>query len=294
MDFVVQHADTIRIANCSFGTVPRPDVPVELLRQATRAIVNAGVVLVASTGNNTRDIIGTDRIWGTSDDVYPAAFPETLAVSAMDDQDGLVGKDEILNEGNFSRVPHPPQDAIVVSPGAAIDVTAPGVAILSTFKDGQYALDRGTSMAAPHVSGLVGLYLLTHYVPRTAAGVRQVREALIAGAQPQSEWQTANTRDFDGNHEGLAVPSASWVPETRILSQQMTPPGFELQVATQIGWRYRYEYSPLFPASDGGGTVLPWSPLVTTNGTGFPVTVLDPGALTHPARLYRVRSEIVP
>lgn len=37
----------------------------------------------------------------------------------------------------------------------AVDFAAPGVRILSTYKDGQYAKMSGTSMAAPHVSGLL-------------------------------------------------------------------------------------------------------------------------------------------
>jgi hypothetical protein len=293
LDFVVLHSDTIRVANCSFTTISDPRVPVELLRQATRAIVDSGVVLVASAGNDGRDIMGVDGKWGTTDDTYPAAFAETLAVTAMDDQDGLVGNDTILR-ANISRVPHPPQEAIVVSPGAAIDVCAPGARILSTYMDGQYALNQGTSMAAPHVSGLVGLYLLTHDVPRTAAGVKQVREALIAGAQPQSEWQTANTRDFDHNYEGLAVPAAAWNPKARILPwlTVMTPQGLTLRVLTQAGWRHRFEYSPLPQATGGEAAALAWSLLSTTNGTGSLMTVLDPGALTQPARLYRIRSEI--
>jgi len=36
-----------------------------------------------------------------------------------------------------------------------VDFAAPGVRILSTYKDGKYARMSGTSMAAPHLAGLL-------------------------------------------------------------------------------------------------------------------------------------------
>jgi hypothetical protein len=92
---------------------------------------DAGIILVASAGNNGE--------YGGAIE-YPAKYPETIAVSAIGEDDHFA---------SFS------------SNGPEIDLTAPGVDIKSTYKNGSYRIMSGTSMSAPHVTGTVALVLNT-------------------------------------------------------------------------------------------------------------------------------------
>ena len=85
----------------------------------------------------------------------------------------------------------------VFSPGGAIDVAAPGVNILSTVPfilsgtNNAYGYFTGTSGAAPHVAGLVALYIAANGRATNAEGVYHIRQAIINASQPQSQWAAA-------------------------------------------------------------------------------------------------------
>ena len=111
------------------------------------AATDVGVVFVAAAGN---DGIDASRF-------SPANSPDTIAVSALADFDGLPGGfgeptcrvDEDDTLANFSNF------------GDTVDIAAPGVCILSTDLDDGYSIKSGTSMAAPHVSGIAALMITT-------------------------------------------------------------------------------------------------------------------------------------
>ncbi len=112
-----------QVINLSLGGPS--DTSVE--RNAVAYAVSRGVVVVAAMGND-----------GTSNPSYPAAYPDVIAVGAVDATDKL---------------------AFFSTTGPNIDVVAPGVNVLSTYWDDTYAFLQGTSMASPHVAGVAALIL---------------------------------------------------------------------------------------------------------------------------------------
>lgn len=106
----------------------------EVFRDDVRALRAAGILAVFSAGNDGPG----DATVGS-----PASYPEAFAVGATTSTDGIAAFS--------SRGPSP------VDGGLKPNVSAPGASIYSTISGGSYGYNSGTSMAAPHVSGLAAL-----------------------------------------------------------------------------------------------------------------------------------------
>lgn len=120
-----QGADLINMSIGGGGASPT-------LRNACNYALNNGALPIAAAGNN-----------GTRGVTYPAGFDSVVAVSAVNSNEQLA---------NFSQY------------GPAIEVTAPGVNVLSTVPDDigqpvQYQQLSGTSMACPSAVGVAALGL---------------------------------------------------------------------------------------------------------------------------------------
>ncbi len=144
-----------RIANYSAGRPAAGDADQPMI-DAINASGAKGLLLVASAGNN-----------GTDDDVIPFApasfsLPSMLSIAALDRKDNLAGF------SCFGR--------------KTVNLGAPGVEIYSTFagSDTDYAVEQGTSMAAPHVSGVAALTLSAH--PK--ASMAELRQRVLNSAVP--------------------------------------------------------------------------------------------------------------
>ncbi len=88
----------------------------------------AGSIVVVAAGNSNMD----------AKNYAPANTPGVITVSAVD---------TLLNRASFSNYIN----------NVEMGIAAPGVKIYSTIPGNKYAAFNGTSMAAPHVSGLIGL-----------------------------------------------------------------------------------------------------------------------------------------
>ena len=92
--------------------------------------------------------------------------------------------------------------------------------ILSTWKDGAYALDQGTSMAAPHASGLAALLLSEGYnnaqavarINNTADnvnGVKRINAMRAVGATSGGGGSSPTPTPTHHHSSGTPTPSAS-------------------------------------------------------------------------------------
>lgn len=223
IDYVLEHADEIEVVNASLGAQGSTGTERSYLRAAIQAVVARGIVFVVAAGNDAIDIYGQDATYGTTDDFLPAAIPEVMAVSAVQELPDSLHSDIFASFSNFSRsvtLQNP-----IVSPGAAIDLAAPGVEILSTYRSQSYDIMSGTSMAAPHVAGLAALYVSVNGRGNNAADVARIRQDLVNGGLPQTAWATTSPLDPDPNHEPLGFASPTWLPTVQIQNPAIKPAG---------------------------------------------------------------------
>jgi subtilisin family serine protease len=129
------------------------------LRSATAAFAAAGTFFVVAAGNSGPDC-------DTVDDP-PATYPDVLSVGAVD-RSGKVA-------GFSSRGPAP-------DGSAKPDLVAPGAGVWSALPGGTYGELDGTSMAAPHVAGVVALMWSAQ--PALVGDLERTRQLLRDTAAP--------------------------------------------------------------------------------------------------------------
>ncbi len=140
----------IQVANMSLGA----PIGTIFMRMAVNYAVGKGVTIVAAAGNDGK---GVD---------CPACYSSSIAVSASDSSGKIA---------DFS------------SRGDQVDFIAPGVSVKSSIPGGGYSWYSGTSMAAPHMSGLAALAVSSGARSPKAVRSRLKRAAKSLGLKPEEQ-----------------------------------------------------------------------------------------------------------
>ena len=207
----------VRILNASWGG-PQPSAVLDA------AIAGSGALVVAAAGNGGADL---DRAGGVR--FFPASstLPNVVAVGAVT-QSGTLAT--FSNYGTTT-----------------VDLVAPGTNILSTYPADAgcpspcYAWSAGTSMAAPHVSGvaaLVGSRLPSLLAKPAALRSRLLTtgRALTAAAGRTSTGRMVNAaRAVDTAKPTVRAPDRFAVPTGTILSTRSVPIKTSWPAATDTG-----------------------------------------------------------
>ncbi|MBD2437125.1 S8 family peptidase [Nostoc sp. FACHB-110] len=138
------------------------------LQNAIEYANSKGVVVVMAAGND-----------GASQPDYPARYAKNtgIAVGAVDKNKNLA---DFSNRSGSNQLAY---------------VTAPGVSVYSTVPNNQYATYSGTSMATPHVAGVVALMLSANR-SLTPAQVRQIITETAEGDTSTAKTSSVNVTSF--------------------------------------------------------------------------------------------------
>jgi uncharacterized repeat protein (TIGR01451 family) len=163
------------VINNSWSCPPSEGCDADSLRTVVENVRAAGIVVVTSAGNEGPDC-------GTVSSP-PALHAASFAVGATDNSDWIAGfssRGPVSVDGGNRGKP---------------DVSAPGVGVRSSLPGGGYGYKSGTSMAAPHVTGL--LALLWSAAPQLIGRVDLTEEVIQEAARPVVS--TSCGGDVDGH-----------------------------------------------------------------------------------------------
>ena len=152
-----------------------------MMETAVNNLKAAGVVVVVSAGNSGGQGCGSVQ-------TPSAMFEGSFSIGAISQNDTIASFS--------SRGPVTVDNSFILKP----NVAAPGVGVLSCTRNNMYASYSGTSMAGPHVAGLVALLISAN--PELAGQVDAIENIIEATAIPMLDTMTC------GAFPGDQVPNA--------------------------------------------------------------------------------------
>src|SRR5205823_14495071 len=248
-------ADGMDVINLSLGEVeiaPERDI----VGRALNAAADAGVVPVASAGNDYSD-------FGNGSVSSPANASKVIAAAASTGGHGSPTPDRIESFSSAGPTAFTGQ----LKP----DVTAPGGLVLSSVPEGEGLWDTfsGTSMAAPHVAGSAALLRERH----PTWTVAQIKSALELTGVPVH----AGTQEVPVTREGGGRISLVQADDPRVfaaptaVSLQFVRPGRRTTRSVML--------------TDAGGGAGRWSVSIRLQTRPRGVNVSGPSSVSVPGRL---------
>ncbi|MFV2062459.1 MAG: S8 family serine peptidase [Chloroflexota bacterium] len=159
----------------------------DAMHQAVCAAYAAGITMVVAAGNDASNAAR----------VSPAGYDQVITVGALSDFDGL-GGGAGRSDCEFYEREKDDGYARYSNYGDDVDIVAPGTCVTSTFPSDSGNETRrmtGTSMATPHVTGAVALYLAAH--PGTSPA--QMRK--LVRASGRLDWKLTSDPNWYGPND---------------------------------------------------------------------------------------------
>ena len=234
------------IEGCDPGNWLFMDLAIQNLR-------NAGVFVVVSAGNNGN---ACGRI-----DAPPSMFESSFAVAATAIQDTLDGQfmDAIASYSSWGPI------TIDNSNRLKPDISAPGSRVRSSVPPDGYASSSGTSMAGPHVAGVVALVISAN--PQLAGKVDEIQDILQLTADPMVQQDTCGIYianeipNFVYGYGRINALEAVNMALNLVSNEEVALPEFEITLAPnpaqnfiKISWDHNQEWANMKITDFNGST----------------------------------------
>lgn len=169
----------------------------QALEDAIKAAKDKGILFVAAAGND-----------GTNNDSAPH-YPSNYQVDNVVSVAAHTNQDSLASFSCFGK--------------RTVHVAAPGHNILSTTPGNNYKVYSGTSMATPHVSGVLGLYI----AEEGRQDVKAVRDRLMATTVPAGAYRKTTIA-------GGRVDAYNFLTDTRIPRQGPDEAAWRVEPLSEI------------------------------------------------------------